>query len=440
MIKNLWIKILELFGKKAKKQTLNNNSEKYIKNYEDLEDINITAMISNKLAKYTYFKSDIGIIEDNKRAIEVNEILKLVWQDKNKIVSRAYGTGGVILYPFLDNGVLDYSVLSQDRLSINKIQRGKIIDATILSDTYESGLNSQIYYLWTDMTIVEKNIQYKLRATLNGSQVPLSSVKKWAAYDEELTITNVDKVLFGYIKSPIDNRKTYNDYGVPITYGCEGTITEIKDILARIFTEYDVKDAFVGVDYSLFTQNANGNIELPKSKLWKKLNTSGEKDFFQVFSPEIRETSYYTRLKELWSQLENQIGLSDGTLGTMPTFTTATQFRKALFDTLQVIQEMRDNIENGLEDFVYACNVLCNYGNITPIGDTTTNYQWSEALTEDTQQLFNNDIIMLDKGLKTKAEVRAKQTNETLEEAQEVIDIIEENNPSISSLLGNNEN
>ena len=42
-------------------------------------------------------------------------------------------------------------------------------------------------------------------------------------------------MLFGYLKSPVNNRNASDTYGVPITYGCDATINEIKETSKKVF-------------------------------------------------------------------------------------------------------------------------------------------------------------------------------------------------------------
>lgn len=73
----MWDKILALFGKK---QVLDNNkiqeNQEYVINYEDAQDINFTAIFSNKLANYTMSDSAIDIKGDNKRAELLKKTIK----------------------------------------------------------------------------------------------------------------------------------------------------------------------------------------------------------------------------------------------------------------------------------------------------------------------------------------------------------------------------
>ena len=250
---------------------------------------------------------------------------------------------------------------------------------------------------------------------------------------------NVKKCLFGYIKSPIDNRNIDDKYGVPITFGCEHTIGEIKECLKQIAREFKLKEAFVGTDFTMFSQNSQGEYKLPSNGLFKTYNADSDgKTFWEVFDPSIRESSYYARLKELYERLETEVGTSTGILTKQQTSNaTATEIKQAMYDTFTLIDDMRSNIEEGVNDYLEACNILINAFISNASSEYKVLYDWDYSLVEDAQEGLNNLSMGVDKGVVSKAELRNYiKSSETLEESQKAVDEITKTNPSVKDLLG----
>ena len=180
-----------------------------------------------------------------------------------------------------------------------------------------------------------------------------------------------------------------------------------------------------------------GEGALPKNGLYKKIN-SGDDNFWEVFDPDFRDTPLFNKLMNECSMLEKQIGTSEGILTKAETKNaTATEIKKIMKDTFDLCDDIRTELEEGLDDFLYACNVLANYYNLTPQGDYELKIDWSYAMLEDTQQEFNHFLQGESRGAIKKAELRQFiKPNETLEEAQAVIDEIKEQSPSTKDLLG----
>ena len=110
MFKNIWFKILALFGKKQniKDETILKN-EQYDYEYKKKDDINFTAIFSNKLANYTISDSTIDISGDSIRATQMQEVLKRLKRKLKKIISTDLGTGGVLVVPYVANNKIYFN-------------------------------------------------------------------------------------------------------------------------------------------------------------------------------------------------------------------------------------------------------------------------------------------------------------------------------------------
>lgn len=410
------------------------DNQKYASEYERIDDINYNAIFSNKLANYVVNDSTMDITGDNARVDLLNKMGQSMWKKAKKMTSMGFGYGGVIIVPYVRGGKIYYNLVPQNRVTIDETDGDLITGATVLAEkkTIGGSLNSKTYMRWTNYQVKNGNITITQQfSDEKGNKIPAPEF--WKNIQEVQVITGVDRVLFGYLKSPVNNRNASDTYGVPITYGCEATILEIKETLKQIVREYDLKQAFVGADATMF----NGKNALPLNGLFQKVD-SGDDSFFEVFDPQFRD--YTTRLQELYRRLESEIGTSKGILSDVQTTNaTATEIKRSMYDTFTIVDDMRSNIEKAMEDFFYACNVLANAYNLSPQGEYEINFDWSYSLLEDTQQEFSQMMQAESKGIVSKVEIRQwLNPDETLEEAEEKIKEIEENNPDIKQLLGTN--
>ena len=409
-------------------------NDKYAKAYENIENINFNAIFSNKLANYVVSDSTMDIEGENKRVDLLNMVGQSMWKKAKKIVSMSFGYGGVIIVPYVKGGKIYYNLVPQDRLSIDEIEGELITGATVLAETkvITSPGGQKVYKRWTNYKVENNNMvitqQY---SDEKGNKIPAPDF--WKDIQEVRTITNVDRVLFGYIKSPINNRKTNDKYGVPVTYGCEATILEIKETMKQMIREYELKQAFVGADATMF----NGKNGLPQNGLFKRIDSTSD-DFFEVFDPPFRDSSYMVRLQELYKRLEHEIGTSYGILSEVDSQNaTATEIKHAMYDTFTLCDDMRSNVEKGLEDFFYACNVLANAFNLSPNGEYNLSFDWSYSLLEDTATEWSQLTYAQNKGIVSKVELRQwLYPDETLEESEKAIKDIEETEPSVEDILG----
>ena len=437
MFRNVFLWILQNIFK-IKSQTTQKeveDNQKYAVEYERIDEINFNSIFSNKLANYVINDSNVNITGENARVELLDKTIQSMWKKAKKITSMGFGYGGVILVPYVKSGKIYYNIVSQSRVTIDEIEGENIIGATIIADkkTVNRGIgNSKTYYRLTNYRVRNGNIEITQKFTdENGHEVAVPDF--WKNIELKKVITGVDRALFGYIKSPINNRKTDDKYGVPITYGCDSTIAEIKETMKQLYREYKLKEAFVGADSTMF----NGKDSLPLNGLFKKVD-AGDDTFFEVFDPAFRP--FTERLQELFKRLEHEIGTSAGILSEVNTANaTATEIKRSMYDTFTIVDDMRSNIEKGIEDFLYSANVLANAYNLTPQGEYEVNFDWDYSLLEDSQEAFSQLITAQSKGIVSEVEVRQwLKPDETLEDSQKAIEEIKASEPSVEQIMASN--
>jgi A118 family predicted phage portal protein len=435
MLKNMFLWILQNIFKINTQTTQKEieDNQKYASEYERIDDINFNSIFSNKLSNYAINDSNINIVGKNKRVELLNNVTQSMWKKAKKITSMAFGYGGAIIVPYVKGGKIYYNVVPQNRLTIDMMDGERMTGATVLAEkkTIQGTISQRTYLRWTNYKVENNNITIEQQFTdEDGNKIPAPEF--WKNIEVKRVITNVDRVLFGYIKSPTNNRKANDMYGVPITYGCEATINEIKETMQELFREYKLKEVFVGADVTMF----DGKNALPKNGLFKKID-AGDDTFFEVFDPQFRP--YTDRLQELYKRLEHEIGTSAGIISELNTQNaTATEIKRAMYDTFTLVDDMRSNIEKAMEDFLYSANVLANVYNLTPMGDYDFNFSWSYGLLEDASEEFNHMIVGNEKGLISDVEMRQwLKPDETLEESQRAIEEIRMSEPTVEQLIAN---
>lgn len=436
MLKNLFLWILQNVFK-INTQTTQAEIEdnvKYANEYEAIDDINFNSIFSNKLANYVINDSNVNLDGENARAELLNNTIQSMWKKAKKITSMGFGYGGVIIVPYVKGGKIYYSIVPQSRLTIDMTDGDTITGATVLAERKEIQKqigDPDVYIRWTNYKVENGNITILQQfSDEEGKQIPVPDF--WKNIQEKQVITGVDRVLFGYIKSPVNNRKSNDMYGVPITYGCDATIAEIKETMKQLLKEYKLKEVFVGADSTMF----DGKDALPKNGLFKKID-AGQDTFFEVFDPAFRP--FTDRLEELYRRLEHEIGTSAGILSQANTQNaTATEIKRSMYDTFTLVDDMRSNIEKAMEDFTYSANVLANAYNLSPQGEYELGFDWDYSLLEDSQEAFTQLVTAQSKGIISDAELRQFiKPDETIEDAQAVIDEIKASEPSVEDLIQN---
>ena len=432
----MWIfRLFNIQSQTTQKEVEDN--QKYAVEYESIDKVNFNAIFSNRIANYVINDSDVTLVGENQRKELLDKTMQSLWKKMKKYTAMSLGYGGIVLVPYVKGGKIFYNVVSQNRLTIDETEGENITGATIVADkkTINKGIgNNKIYYRLTNYKVKNGNITITQKFTDEFGK-PVSTPDFWKNIQEVQVISGVDRALFGYIKSPINNRKADDKYGVPITYGCDETINKIRTTLKQIDREYNLKEAFVGADSTMF----DGKDGLPSNGLFKKVD-AGDDTFWEVFSPEIRDTALYNKLDRQFAQLEKEVGTSEGIL-TKPTSTyqNIDEAKRAIQDTMSIIDDVRSNIEKGLEDFLYSANVLANAYNLSANGEYEASYDWSYYFIESTMDTWNQLIVGQSKGAVKTEEIRQFIFPTESEEARKkAIEEIKASEPSVEQIMASN--
>lgn len=423
ILSSIWDIIRRIFGTDpAVSQQEAAELEKLSADYRRLQGYNLTAVFAGKLATLTIAESSAEVSGDNQRAQLIDEVIEKLWKQRKKLTAMAYGTGGVLLIPYVTGGKVYVDIVPQSSMIINRVNGDDIRAVSIVADTTIQG--NRRYYRWTDYILDDGGLMViRNRATNDsGGVVPLTSISEWADVTEEISISGVEDMLFAYIKCPIDNRQGKSLYGVPITYGCKDKIDEITECMDDIRKEYKLKQPIVGMDQTLFKVE-NGRRRLPITGLFMPvtpsgLNTSGK--LWEVYDPAIRDSSYYNRLEKLFEELEKQVGTSRGILTEPATHgATATEIKAANYDTYAIIDDMRQALVQGIKQLCYAIDVLANAYSLGPMGEYEVNFDWSYSMIESSEETYNQLLAGQQIGAAEVAEVRMfLYPNEDIEEAR----------------------
>ena len=442
--------ILKLLGVKAGSQS--NDPDKYVQQYEDIKGENITAIIASKLAMLTFADSDCTVdVSAGKRAELIQTVLDSLWHRGQSIVAQCLGKGGKVLLPTVHNGHIDVYAIDQNRMVVRRLDGEKIVEASLLSDV--ASQNDRIYYLLADY-VLDGNVQtIRYRACdVAGNEYPLSDIPKWAETEPEYSISGVDRLLFGFLRCPRDNRKDAHAHGVPITYGAENDLQELVEHMRTYRREFKLSRMMLGLD----------------SSLWKNAGTSGPTNIDQVnqsvqdgdspfipvdsmvidgktpwqqYSPAIRYEAMEARYNSLCRRVEKACGLSQGVLTERQgvNYANKDEVRAAQYDTFAVVTAVREAWERALDDVAYAVDVLAEYFGLTPAGargQYDIAYDWDTSLVESSTEAFAQLSDLQSRGAVSKAELRQFVRGGSLEEAQKAIaEIKASGENSIDALL-----
>lgn len=393
---------------------------------------NVVAMVANALSTYTLSDSTISIIGDNARAEVLREISDRHFAALKGVLADALGVGLVVSLPHThivgNKRKLCIDTVGKDRVFLTEVAGDDVISCTIAADVRV--INGRTYIRLADYTLDKDAYIIRSRAVLDGSPAPLDIQPDWSDIPPEIRISGVDRLPIAFLKCPTSNRLPDSREGVPVTYGCEETIKKITETLSQIEKEYATKESRIFASDSLFGKKDK------LSNVYKVIDAES-KDFFEVYSPDIRSSDYFEKLTHHFAMLEREIGCSPGVLTELTTGSaTATEIRAKMYKTFAFCTDIQKSVERYYTDLMYACDVMANVYSLSPAGDYDIKFDWSYGLLEDPAMTYQQIKEGASDGVISKAEYRRYITDETLAEAEEAIAQISEETPTLETLLG----
>lgn len=396
--------------------------DKYDREYREITRINYTNIFANKLSSLACTNSGLIVKGNNARTEVIDKILTKEWDRIKATTSRALGGGLIALVPYTIDGEVYIDHVPQSRIVISDMRGDQITQASIKADVFEKG--NDIYVRWTEYELIGNVCYIRNKATKNDTLVPIKDIPEFEGIIEEIAIPGCDRILMSIIKCPVDNRDVDSFNGVPITYGSESIIDEIYETRTQYSREFRLKKPFVAIDDLMFDNNGN----LPDNGLFKRFRVNGKLEsgkMFEIYDPDIQSDAYNVRIMRLYEDLEKAIGTSKGFL-TDPVIagTTATEINRASYDTFALVGDVRKQIERSFDDLKYAIDIILNYFNTVPMGESEIEIVWDKALIESSTEKFTQTAQAVSMGAVNPARLNMLVTGLTLEEAEQEIEEI----------------
>ena len=398
--------------------------------YSD-KGINPTAIGANVVTNIAVDDSDIQIVGDSARAQVLQELLNYYVDNILAVAAEvSLGTGDCLIRPFTDGDDIGFNIIGSDDFLITASIGYRLKGVIIKLDEYET--RTAVYRLFESQSLRsegDKEIVVINRFAYKGSDETDISKTIWKDISTEEYIV-ADQLLLGRYKCPTINRDNYNSAnGVPITFGCDGIVDNIKKKYIQYNEEFDRKESRIFADRTLFRRDKNDKLELSTAKEFVNVRggiDGGITSQIYDYSPTIREDEFKSANDFNLSILELCCGFSRGIFTSPETsFATATELKNSLKKTFAFVKSFRRRIEHGNKELFDAVNIIMNLNSVTPEGKWELQHDWSYDYIEQTSERFNQLVQSLDRNAIKTEDLTAWVLNLTPEEATKYVEDIE---------------
>lgn len=424
MIEGIILKIANRLGLELQKK-----KDLKIK-YSD-KGINPTAIGANVVTNIAIDDSDIQVVGDSARAQAIQDLLYYYVDNILSVAAEvALGTGDCLIRPYTDGDDIGFNVIGSDDFLITSSIGYRLKGVVIKLDEYET--KTATYRLFESQSLrTEGNRKVVLinRFSYKGTDEIDITKTIWKDISTEEIIV-ADQLLLGRYKCPTINRDNYNSAnGVPITFGCDGIIDNIKKKYEQYNDEFDRKESKIFADRTLFKRGENDRLELSTAKEFVSVRggvDGGITSQIYDYSPSIREEEFKSANDFNLSILELCCGFSRGIFTSPETsFATATELKNSLKKTFAFVKSFRRRIEHGNKELFNAVNIIMNLNSVTPEGKWDLQHDWSYDYIEQTNERFNQLIQSYDRNAIKTEDLTGWVLNLEPEEASRYVEEIE---------------
>lgn len=214
----------------------------------------------------------------------------------------------------------------------------------------------------------------------------------WAEMAEEAAIENMERPLFGVLKTPqANNIDLGSPYGLPIF---SEAIQELRDLdIAYSRNAKEIKDskrtvladdsmiAYAGEPVARSATAMQARAErLGMPDMVKMVRGDGRETYYQEINPELNTDTRLKGINALLSQIGYKVGFSNGhfVFNESTGIQTATGVEAEQQRTIQFIKDVRDNLEACMDGLVYALSVFADLYGYAPAGSYEVVYDFGD--------------------------------------------------------------
>ncbi len=404
------------------------------KQWDNLDSIGLAVTSTNFVSTLVNNELKLETVGGKKAELINNTIQKYIIPNVKEQTQLALVGGQVVIKPYIKNNELAVQFInSSNFLPIEYDSTGTLTSAVFVDEAIQNDkhyirfeyhkLNQNNTY-----TVLNYAFEYNKQNQQLGVMIDLNNVDKWKELLHEQTIENIDFPLFAVLKTPFANNISVGSC-FPISFYANAvdTLKRIDEFYTEYNKEFRKSRKKMFLDSTLIQRDEKGQVaNLPYNELEDYfLINSSDNNLIHEFNPAIREVEYGNGLNKQIRIFEHKVNLSSGTFTFDPKTgnITATQVISDDRTTYNTVKAIQTKFSTGYKQLVNILDVYATLYNLAPTGKVETVIEWGDSVFEDTESELRHKKELLTLGIISKAELRSWYTGESLEEAEQKINL-----------------
>lgn len=357
----------------------------------DGKSLGLAAGVASELARMATMESGIQM-SGSSRGNWLQQKLAPFLDDLQTDTEVACALGGMIFKPYVSDGEMRIDVIQGDcfyplafdssrrlvgAVFVDQIIRDKKIYTRLERHDYAGGIH-RIRNL-----VFESGTPESL-----GRKISPAAVPEWEGLAEDVSFTGLNRPLFGHLRMPFANRiDRHSPLGVSVYANAENLLRDADAQYGRYIWEFEGGELAIDAAEDYLKPGPDGQRRLPRGKerLFRGQPTQ-DMNFYQVFSPALRDESIKRGFNGILQRIEFNCGLAYGTLSDPQTVEkTAEEIRTSKQRTYATVKGIQKALQAAIEDLVYAMNFLADSYAIPDAGSGAYDiaFDWDDSIIND---------------------------------------------------------
>ncbi len=402
----------------------------------DVKSLNLAAAICTEMARLVTMESKINI-SGSLRADMIAKCMEPFLNNLSTFVEYACSTGGIVFKPYVDDMGIAIDVTRAGYFYPVEFNSAGNITAVIFPEFKSVGKNLYTRleyqrfcngnYIIVNKAFVSRKAQVKNDNVINlGQEINLADVPEWVNLEPYVEFKNADRTLFSYFKIPVaNNTDPESPLGVSVYARAEGQIRDADEQYGATLWEYKSKETAIQASGEFFKHDRNGNAILPKGRerqyidMGNNITDDAGKPFFNVYSPEIRDASFFNGYNKIVQKVEFNSGLAYGTLSDPQVVDkTAEEIKTSKQRSYSTVKSIQNSLGDAIRALVDAVDAWLTIEDLAPLGSVNLAVSWDDSLVTDKKTEREQDLQDLAAGIMQPWEYRMKWYGEDEETAK----------------------
>ena len=415
---------------------------------KDRHTLGLPAQIASEIARLVTLELEIKVSDGNDRGKFISSVLTPLVSHMRPQIEYACAGGGLMFRPFVDKEKVVVCFNKANRFvptafdSSGNIFGCDFIEHQVVGNTYFTRIER--HYYDDDGRYNIDNLAYRSSSVnMIGTECSLTDCPAWREIEPKTTIDHLEHPLFSYFKIPLGNTiDPESPLGVSVFARAISLIRDADEQYQRLTWEFEGGELAIDASSDAFGQDPktkNPILPTGKERLYRMndLDCDNEhNELLKAWTPTLRDTSYLNGLDEILTKIEDQCGLSRGTLCKRgeSQARTAEEIRTTKQRSYATVSAVQTALQDALEGLVKAIDELADLYELVPPGEFTVSYKWDDSIVVDAETERVRDQQEVSMNLMMPWEYRVKWYGETEEKAKSILNAVDA--PSDDQILG----